>query len=118
MTALISARHRSRRPEIRAAYAADVLRAIGIDDAQPETAHVWLWRRLPHPDTLVPGGPEIDFGIQTPRTLVLGEAKWRSPIGSAQGKHGDKDQIQLRVRILSKVRAGCLSGRLRCGNCG
>ena len=35
----------------------------------------WLWRRLPHPDTLVSGGPEIDCGIQSPGVLVLGEAK-------------------------------------------
>ena len=30
-----------------------------------------------HPDTLVPGGPEIDFGVQTDDLILAGEAKWR-----------------------------------------
>ena len=42
-------------------------------------------RGIPHPDTLVPGGPEIDFGIQTADTLILGEAKWLSGVGRLQG---------------------------------
>jgi hypothetical protein len=33
----------------------------------------------------VPGGPEIDFGIQTDALFLLGEAKWRSRVGAFQG---------------------------------
>jgi hypothetical protein len=63
---------------------------------------MWLWRRLPHPDNLVPGGPEIDFGIQTMDVLVLGEAKWRSAVGAAQGIKKDKNQIVLRREFCEK----------------
>ena len=64
--------------------------------------NVWLWRRIPHPDTSVSGGPEIDFGIQTENTIVLGEAKWLSKIGKRQGKKQNKDQIDLRIEFLDK----------------
>jgi len=86
-------------PEIRARFASELLGAIGIEEAIGTNAHIWLWRRIPHPDTLVSGGPEIDFGIHTGRTLVLGEAKWRSGIGKSQGVDGSKDQIDLRVQF-------------------
>src|SRR5213593_4038176 len=66
------------------------------------SANLWLWRRLPHPDTLVPGGPEVDFGIQTDHVFLLGEAKWRSSVGAAQGVHRDKDQLTLRREFCEK----------------
>lgn len=75
-----------------------MLQIPAIDTAD---ADLFLWRRIPHPDTLVPGGPEIDFGIITGNEFVLGEAKWRSTTGSSQGKAKDKDQIQLREEFLS-----------------
>jgi hypothetical protein len=65
-------------------------------------AIIWLWRRLPHPDTLVLGGPEIDFGIQTEDVFLLGEAKWRSSVGARQGKNRDKDQMTLRREFCQK----------------
>lgn len=65
-------------------------------------ANIWLWRRIPHPDTGVSGGPEIDFGLQTENTLVLGEAKWLSKVGKMQGKKQDKDQIDLRIEFVDK----------------
>jgi len=75
----------------------------GIALASPRGRPVcmWLWRKLPHPDTLVPGGPEIDFGIQSSNVLVLGEAKWRSPVGAIQGAPKDKDQILLRREFIA-----------------
>lgn len=90
-------------PEVRARFAGELLKALEIDDAEPESANVWLWRRLPHPDTKVLGGPEVDFGVQTSRTLLLGEAKWRSGIGTKQGKSGTKDQIQLRAEFCADL---------------
>jgi hypothetical protein len=57
---------------------------------------------LAHPDTLVSGGPEIDFGIHTDDVFLLGEAKWRSPLGEAQGVHRDKDQLTLRREFCQK----------------
>lgn len=93
------------RPEVRAAYVADLLTVTLGERRRSKDATVWLWRRLPHPDTLVPGGPEIDFGIQTEDCLVLGEAKWRSSVGAAQGAQRSKDQIQLRVEFCEKYGA-------------
>jgi len=85
----------------KARFVRDVLDAIRVP-GRAENAQVWLWRRLPHPDTLVSGGPEIDFGIHTEDVFVLGEAKWRSSVGSAQGVDGDKDQITLRREFCQK----------------
>jgi hypothetical protein len=87
---------------VRAQFCADLIAQV-IGSRLAETpAHLWLWRRLPHPDTLVPGGPEIDFGIHTGDTLILGEAKWRSRVASGQGKEGMKDQIRLRAEFCEK----------------
>lgn len=68
----------------------------------PRDAHVSLWKRLPHPDSLVPGGPEIDFFIRSNDVVLLGEAKWLSSVGKAQGVNRDKDQITLRREIFEK----------------
>ncbi|MFH1021773.1 MAG: hypothetical protein V1809_00115 [Planctomycetota bacterium] len=63
-------------------------------------AHVWLWWRLVHPEKpeAKGRGPEIDFGIQTEQMLLLGEAKWNSPVGAKQGVNRDVDQIGMRAR--------------------
>jgi hypothetical protein len=88
-------------PEIRARFADDLLRHLEIK-ATVRNATLWLWRRLPHPDTLVPGGPEIDFGVQTDDVFLLGEAKWRSSVGAAQGVGRNKDQLTLRREFCEK----------------
>jgi hypothetical protein len=62
----------------RADFVRELLESIDVDPRNEHAANVWLWRRVPHPDTLVPGGPEIDFGIQTDTVFLLGEAKWLS----------------------------------------
>ena len=56
-------------PERREAFVRDLLSLVRIDGSSAH-ANVWLWRRLPHPDTLVSGGPEIDFGIHTDDVFV------------------------------------------------
>jgi hypothetical protein len=89
----------------RLAFTSALLGALGIEHPETREAALWLWRRIPHPDSLVPGGPEIDVGVQTPTALVLGEAKWRSSVGKGQGTAGDKDQIQLRVEFCTKYGA-------------
>jgi hypothetical protein len=70
---------------VREEFTRELLELINVPHESTGHAHVWLWRRLPHPDTLVPGGPEIDFGIQTDALFLLGEAKWRSRVGAFQG---------------------------------
>jgi len=80
----------------------ELFRLLDLSGLQTDDAEVFLLRRVPHPDTLVPGGPEIDIGISTVNSLILGEAKWQSGVGTAQGKMRDKDQIQLRGEFLKK----------------
>jgi hypothetical protein len=89
-------------PAARRAFADALLSLLRIPASPARAANVWLWRRVPHPDTLGSGGPEIDFGVQTQDVILLGEAKWRSGIGRAQGKARDKDQLTLRREFLKK----------------
>ncbi len=83
-------------------WVGDVMDFLDIPDASPEQAEIFLWRRILHPDNLVPGGPEIDAGILTENSILFWEAKWLSQVGTAQGKERDKDQIQLRGEFLAK----------------
>ncbi|HPN86738.1 MAG TPA: hypothetical protein PKV11_06700 [Smithella sp.] len=88
--------------EKREAWLTDLFKMIQLPDANAKSADIYLWRRVPHPDNRVPGGPEIDVGILTENTLILGEAKWLSGVGTAQGKGKNKDQIQLRGEYLKE----------------
>lgn len=87
---------------IRENWVSQFFKLLDISDAVSTNAVIFLWRRIPHPDTLVLGGPELDFGIITNNALILGEAKWQSGVESAQGKKKNKDQIQLRGEFLKK----------------
>jgi len=80
----------------------DFLAVLGLDSASPAGAAIELWRRMPHPDTLTPGGPEVDFTILTENAVLLGEAKWLSGVGRGQGKERNKDQVQIRGELLAK----------------
>jgi len=84
------------------AWLVDLFNLTNLPEIQTEHADIFLWRRILHPDNLVPGGPEIDVGISTANSIILGEAKWRSGIGTAQGKERNKNQMQLRVEFLKK----------------
>lgn len=89
--------------DIRTNYVNDLIKKIGCHDIEDtRSSEISLWRRLPHPGNLTPGGPEIDFLIQTENTLVLGESKWKSKIGINQGVKGDQDQIGLRIGFIEK----------------
>ena len=83
-------------------WLAEFFRLLDLRNALTNSPEIFLWRRLPHPDTLVSGGPEIDAGILTENAVILVEAKWQSGIGSKQGKMKDKNQIQLRCEFLTK----------------
>ena len=71
-------------------WLADLFNLLDLVEIKTDGAEVFLWRRIPHPDILVPGGPEIDVGISHENALILSEAKWLSGVGSAQGKMKDK----------------------------
>jgi len=86
--------------EAKSKFTKALLGQIGIRCTTINDANIWLWRRIPHPENLVPGGPEIDFGIQTEEIIILGESKWLSGVAKTQGKKRDKDQITLRYEFL------------------
>lgn len=87
--------------ERQAAFASRILGLLDISDTAP-TAQVWVWRRLPHPETLSGNGPELDFGILIGRTLVLGENKWHGSVTQRQGLQQDRDQIEMRISFLRR----------------
>lgn len=72
---------------------------VGTNDS---ACSISLWRRIPHPDTLVSGGPEIDALVVGDRTVIAVEAKWQSGEGTGQGKARDKSQLQLRNEYFAK----------------
>ena len=88
-----------------------LLHHIGLPAAE-KACSMDLWRRIPHPDTQGMGGPEIDFLLQGDRTVILGEAKWRSGEGSGQGVTGMKSQLQLRREFCDGM-ARAILGPLR-----
>jgi hypothetical protein len=61
-----------------------------------------LWRRVPHPDNLTPGGPEIDLLVHGDSCVILCESKWRSGEGRWQGIAGKTTQLELRCQFLEK----------------
>lgn len=93
------------------AWLAELMALLDLRDVRTDDPEVFLWRRLPHPDTLAAHGPEIDAGVSTANAIVLFEAKWRSPVGAAQGVMRDKDQIQLRGEFLQKHGDRAFPGR-------
>jgi hypothetical protein len=100
--------------QARSAWVKEFLSLLQLTSAADRTSEVFLWRRVPHPDTLVSGGPEVDFGILTKDVVVLGEAKWRSSVAENQGKARDKTQIDLRREFLYKYWDQIAGGGTKC----
>lgn len=90
-------------PEARADFLNWLLLQLGLDNwTGSERASIDLWRRVPHPDKSLPGGPELDFVIDGERCVVFGEVKWMSGEGRGQGTLKDKGQMQLRRDFFAK----------------
>jgi hypothetical protein len=77
----------------RLSFMDELLALVGFRSHKMESILIDLWRRIPHPDKLVPGGPEIDVVLQSEKVVVYCEAKWMSKVSGKQGKAEDKDQI-------------------------
>jgi hypothetical protein len=89
-----------------------VLAQLRLDDWRGSTtASIDLWRRVPHPDKSLPGGPELDFVIDGDRCVVFGEAKWLSGEGRGQGRTRDKGQMQLRRDFFAKYGSAIYGNR-------
>jgi hypothetical protein len=99
-------------PDRRARFLNWLLQRLGLDEwAGNESSSIDLWRRVPHPDKSLPGGPELDFVVDGDRCVVFGEVKWRSGEGLRQGVRGDKGQMQLRRDFLAKYGAAIYGKR-------
>ncbi|MCC6446320.1 MAG: hypothetical protein IT210_23060 [Armatimonadetes bacterium] len=85
---------------VRRNYCMSLFKLLDLPYSEVKQADIWLWRRIPHPDTLCPGGPEIDFGIHADDVVIFGEAKWFSKVARQQGKKGNKDQLVLRREFI------------------
>jgi len=88
--------------EIQIQWVKELFTLLSISEQYNEYVEIFLWRRIPHPDTLVPGGPEIDIGIITSNTVLFCEAKWKSKLSKNQGVLKNKNQIQLREEFFTK----------------
>jgi hypothetical protein len=75
---------------------------LGLPWTDSTGCSVDLWRRIPHPDKSLPGGPELDVVLDGDRCVVFVEAKWGSGEGRRQGVAKDKTQLQLRREFLAK----------------
>lgn len=98
--------------QTRIRWVSDLMEMAGLEAEKPLHCEIDLWRRTPHPHTRKPSGSENDFAIVTDTILILGECKWKGRIASDQGKHHDKDQIEMRVEFLQWYRKtiSCLHG--------
>jgi hypothetical protein len=67
-----------------------------LDFQKDSNCIIKLWQRLPHPQTFVSGGPEVDVILMGNKYCILIECKWSSGIGKNQGVDKNLDQIQIR----------------------
>jgi len=84
-------------------FANSFMANLGISEPSVSPSRTWVWRRLPHPDTLGSGGPELDFAVMTRHSLVIGESKWHGSLSHGQGTGKDLDQIQVRQKFLERI---------------
>jgi len=78
-----------------------LLETIG-EEPNAKDCLIQLWIRIAHPDTLVSGGPELDFQIIGDKVVIFGECKWTAKVAENQGKQKNKNQLQLRKEYLEK----------------
>jgi len=78
-----------------------LLKIIGAEHHVSD-CFIQLWTRIAHPETLVSGGPELDFQIVANNVVVFGEAKWRSKVANNQGIHGNRSQLELREKYFKE----------------
>jgi hypothetical protein len=87
--------------ETKVQFVNSLLKAVD-EKPQVDDCFIQLWTRIAHPDTLVSGGPELDFQIVCEKLVIFGEAKWTSKVAENQGKEKNKDQLQLRREFQQK----------------
>jgi len=68
-----------------------------------EYCDIKLWQRLPHPDTFVSGGPEIDVLLIGKKNFIIIECKWNSKFGENQGVEKNQNQMQIREKWVDTI---------------
>jgi len=89
--------------EIQKKWISGFLKIMKLDKYDLDKPEIFLWRRFNHPETLGARGPEIDFGINAGKIVILGEAKWKSRIIRRQGKKRNLNQLQIREKWLDEI---------------
>lgn len=87
--------------EIRLSFFNELLERLKLKS--DTSCEIKLWQRLPHPETFVSGGPEMDVILLGARNLLLIECKWGSGIAKNQGKLKNKSQIDIRNEWKEKL---------------
>lgn len=88
-------------PAIRIDFHNWLMKKLGRDLPEPNYCQIELWQRIPHPENNVQNGPELDFVIQTDKSVTFGEAKWASGESQGQGVNKDRSQLDLRNHFLT-----------------
>lgn len=87
--------------EMQVLFVNSLLETIGKNPTVTDCL-IQLWTKIAHPDTLVSGGPELDFQIIGDNVVIFGECKWTAKVAEKQGKQKNKNQLQLRKEYLEK----------------
>jgi len=88
--------------DIRSNFVTTFFEILDLPQQKVTDSEIWLWRRTIHPEKRNMGGPEIDFGIMTQDTVLLGEAQWKSPEAKKQGIKKDRGQIAIRSQLFDE----------------
>lgn len=87
--------------KVRLDFFNEFLSKIGLEN--DEYCEIKLWQRLPHPDTYVSGGPEIDVILIGKINFIIIECKWNSKFGEKQGIKKDQNQMQIREKWINTI---------------
>jgi hypothetical protein len=93
--------------QAQASFVNSLLKLVG-EEKEINECFIELWTRIPHPETRVSGGPELDFQFICDKIIIFGECKWTSRIAEGQGKNRDKNQIELRKMFIDSYGAKIL----------
>lgn len=86
---------------IRIDFFNELLSKINLEN--DDYCDIKLWQRLPHPDTFVSGGPEIDVLLIGKKNFIIIECKWNANFSKNQGVDKKQDQMQIREKWINTI---------------
>lgn len=87
--------------DIRLDFFNEFLSLIGCE--KDSYCEIKLWQRLPHPETFVSGGPEVDVILIGKKKFIIIECKFNSSIGKNQGVSKNLDQMEIRNKWIDEI---------------